>query len=167
MTVAIRPVRVADAASLNACLDAIARERKYLGFIEAPPVAESVKFLEQFVKQGWPLLVACDGDTIVGWCDVSPMTREGFRHSSIFGMGLAAQFRGRGLGRKLAEATLAAADTLGLERIELGVFVDNARAIALYEKLGFVREGIRRRARKLDGVYSDILSMARVTPSID
>ncbi len=167
MTVEIRPVRVADAASLNACLDAIARERRYLGFVAAPPVAESVKFLEQFVQHGWPLLVACDGDTIVGWCGIDPMSRPGFTHSGILGMGLLKDWRGQGLGRKLAEATLAAADKFGLERVELGVYVDNSRAIALYEKLGFRQEGKRHRARKLDGVYTDMLLMARITPSID
>ena len=45
----------------------------------------------------------------------------------------------------------------GLERVELEVFASNARAVALYRRTGFVEEGRRRCARKLDGIYDDIL----------
>jgi len=68
--------------------------------------------------------------------------------------------RGRGVGRRLAEAAIAAAKAQGAERIELEVFASNTRAIALYERLGFVREGVKRNARKLDGEYDDIVQMA-------
>lgn len=47
-----------------------------------------------------------------------------------------------------------------LERIELDVFASNKPAIALYEKLGFTREGIKRGARKIDGVSDDVVLMA-------
>jgi hypothetical protein len=48
----------------------------------------------------------------------------------------------------------------GVERIELEVFASNATAIALYRRLGFVTEGVRRRARMLDGQHDDNLMMA-------
>lgn len=50
-----------------------------------------------------------------------------------------------------------AARTKGLEKIELEVFASNAAAIRLYESAGFVQEGCKARARKLDGRYDDIL----------
>ena len=46
--------------------------------------------------------------------------------------------------------------------VELGVFAGNTRAIQLYEQLGFAHEGVRRRARKLDGMYEDNVMMALV-----
>lgn len=49
---------------------------------------------------------------------------------------------------------------MGLERVELEVFASNAPAIALYEKMGFVTEGVKKRARKLDGLYDDVVQMA-------
>ena len=52
------------------------------------------------------------------------------------------------------------ARAVGLERIELDVFASNVAAIALYGKHGFGVEGLRRRARKIDGRYDDILEMA-------
>lgn len=55
---------------------------------------------------------------------------------------------------------IASAVAQGMERIELEVFASNARAIRLYERLGFVTEGVKRGARKLDGVYEDNVLMA-------
>jgi len=49
---------------------------------------------------------------------------------------------------------------LRLERIELNVFEDNARAIRSYEKAGFRHEGRLRRAQFGDGQYFDVLRMA-------
>jgi len=45
-------------------------------------------------------------------------------------------------------------------RIELEVFASNVAAIRLYEKLGFRREGLKRRFRILDGFYGDNIMMA-------
>jgi ribosomal protein S18 acetylase RimI-like enzyme len=163
----IRPARLDDASGHNACVDVVARERRYLGMIQAPPLADSVKFLEAILTNDWPLFVAdCDGQ-IVGWCDIAGLTRPGTTHCGVLGMGLLPAWRGQGLGRRLAQAALAKANAIGLERVQLEVYADNAPAIALSGKLGFAVEGKRRRARKLDGVYTDILMMARLTPPHD
>ena len=69
-------------------------------------------------------------------------------------------YRRRGLGRKLATKTIEDARAAKIERIELEVFASNMAAIALYRTLGFIVEGTKRQARKLDGVCEDILMMA-------
>ncbi|VEB44801.1 putative acetyltransferase YhhY [Chromobacterium violaceum] len=51
---------------------------------------------------------------------------------------------------------------LGLRRIELTVFADNARAQGLYRKFGFVEEARMRAYALRDGVYQDVLAMARL-----
>ena len=61
------------------------------------------------------------------------------------------------------EAALDLADNwLNLTRVELSVYVDNAPAIALYEKFGFEVEGTHRRFAYRGGEYVDSYSMARV-----
>ena len=50
--------------------------------------------------------------------------------------------------------------TLGLERVWLTVNASNARAIRSYEKVGFQREGLMRRAFRVDGQLRDVLLMA-------
>jgi L-phenylalanine/L-methionine N-acetyltransferase len=49
-------------------------------------------------------------------------------------------------------------------RLELTVFVDNAPAIALYERFDFRTEGTHRAYAMRDGVYCDVLTMARLHP---
>ena len=78
------------------------------------------------------------------------------------GVGLVPAYRGRGLGSRLIEAALERARAAGFVRIELDVYADNARAIALYERLGFVREGVVRDAVFVDGEYRDAIAMALV-----
>lgn len=51
-----------------------------------------------------------------------------------------------------------------LIRAQLDVNIDNAPAIALYERFGFEREGIRRADVFRDGAYVDTFSMARLKP---
>ena len=80
-------------------------------------------------------------------------------------MGLLPHVQGRGLGRRLAEVTVDAARARGVERVELEVFASNTRAIRLYERLGFVHEGVRCRARYIDGAYDDNVMMALIFDS--
>jgi L-phenylalanine/L-methionine N-acetyltransferase len=72
-------------------------------------------------------------------------------------------FVGRGVGSALLAAAIECADhSLGLRRIELTVFADNAPAIALYRKFGFVEEGRARGDAMRAGQLADGLRMARL-----
>ncbi|HEX7977940.1 MAG TPA: GNAT family N-acetyltransferase [Gemmatimonadaceae bacterium] len=155
------PTTEAHIAGLQRCVDAVARERRWLGFLEGPPLVQTRAFVEMILRGAGVQFVALDdADEVVGWCDVIRLDLEPFRHGWRLGMGLLPAVRGHGVGRRLAEAAIAAAKERGAERIELEVFASNTRAIALYERLGFVREGVKRNARKLDGEYDDIVLMA-------
>jgi len=158
--VLVRESTLADAESFRACLDAVARERRWLAMLAAPPLDEVRAFLERQRRLGMVQLVAAEGSRVVGWCDVIPKQIDGFRHSSDLGMGLLRDQRGRGLGRALLEGTLERARSSGLLRVELEVYAGNTAAIALYEHCGFRHEGRRRRARRLDGAFEDVIEMA-------
>ena len=77
-------------------------------------------------------------------------------------MGIVPAYRGRGLGLRLLDATLEAAFDASFVRVESDVHADNARAIALYERAGFVREGVTRDAVFVDGDYRDAIAMALI-----
>src|SRR4249920_207120 len=102
-------------------------------------------------------LVALIDAAIVGWCDITPASFEGMTHVGRFGMGVKAGFRGQGIGKALLKAALERAFRQGLERVELEVFRSNGSAVHLYEAHGFLREGVKVGARKLDGLADDIL----------
>lgn len=75
-------------------------------------------------------------------------------------MGLVPDYRGQGLGRRLIDAALDKARQERFIRVELSVHADNARAIALYEKVGFLPEGVLRRSVLIDGRFIDTVTMA-------
>ncbi len=106
--------------------------------------------------------VALVGDELVGSCNLSGATTPRRQHVWMLGMGVAAAWQGRGVGRALMQHLLSLSDSMGIERVELDVYADNARAIALYERSGFVREGVKRREAWRDAKYVDALVMARL-----
>jgi putative acetyltransferase len=84
-------------------------------------------------------------------------------HSAGLGLSVHDAWQGRGVGTALMAALVECADhSLGLRRIELTVFTDNAPAIALYRRFGFVEEGRSRVYAMRDGVLADVLHMARL-----
>ncbi|HEY8258233.1 MAG TPA: GNAT family protein [Gemmatimonadales bacterium] len=161
MTVRIVPTVDEHLPGLHATLDAVARERRYIGLTAAFPPTQTAAFVRQILESGGVLVVAVTSATeVVGWCDVERLHLEGFRHVGRLGMGVLQAYRRQGIGRRLAMAAITAARTAGIERIELEVFASNAGAIRLYDRLGFEHEGVKRQARKLDGRYDDIVLMA-------
>ena len=79
------------------------------------------------------------------------------------GMCILDEARGRGGGRLLMETVVAHALASPLHKVELEVWTDNARAIALYEAFGFEVEGERRRHyRRRDGTLRSVFVMARL-----
>ena len=106
----------------------------------------------------------------MGWCDITPWPYEGMKHVGRLGMGVKSGFRGQGTGKRLLEAALLRAFNTGLERVELEVFGSNRAAVRLYESFGFVREGRKIAARKLDGISDDLLLYAtfkKTYPSLE
>lgn len=157
----ITPTTDEHVAGFNRCVDAVARERRYLAMLQAPPLDVSRAFVRGVLEQGGVCLLAVNAaDVVVGWCDIQRRGQEGFRHGGRLGIGMLPEARGSGLGRRLMQAAIEAARRQGMERIELEVFASNTRAIALYERLGFVREGVKRRVRRIDGRYEDDVMMA-------
>lgn len=63
------------------------------------------------------------------------------KHRVEFGIGIAKEFWGLGLGRALTEACIECAKEAGYTQMELDVVSDNASAISLYKKVGFVEYG--------------------------
>jgi RimJ/RimL family protein N-acetyltransferase len=161
--VVVRPTGLHDLPSLvNDCLNPVFLERRYLAITEAIPVGEAIGYHATHITAGHPHFVAIDGDRVVGLCDVTPAAPARIAaqaHIATLGMLLIAEYRGKGFGEQLLRATLAACRGK-FERIELDVYSHNERAHQLYLRCGFVEEGRRRNAWKLDGVTSDIIGMA-------
>lgn len=107
------------------------------------------------------VLGAFAGDTLLGVVGVARESRVKLAHKvHVWGMAVAADARGRGLGRALMGAALAHARGLpGVAKVTLSADAANVPAIALYESLGFVVYSREQDAVRVDGVSGDDLMM--------
>ena len=158
--VSIRPVRLSDADDIHA-----ARIQPEASRFTSSFPGERVTKVQAFLEGLTPhdvMLVAEVGGHVVGVCGLHGHVGKA-RHVATLGLLVHDAFAHRGIGRALCENILDIADRhLGLVRVELDVNTENARAIRLYEMLGFEREGLRRRAYFTDGKYADAIAMARL-----
>jgi putative acetyltransferase len=116
-------------------------------------------------KTDLPLAAEMNGE-VVGSAGLHPVgVALRRRHALTLGISVAPEVQGRGVGSTLMVAMCDYADNwLGALRIELTVYTDNARAIALYRKFGFEIEGTFRGYAMRDGRYADAYAMARFHP---
>jgi putative acetyltransferase len=111
-------------------------------------------------------LVAEQNGRVVGSAGLHPQPKLRRRHVAMLGISVAPEAQGRGVGAALMQAMCDYADGWAqILRIELTVFTDNARAMALYQRFGFRHEGTHRAYAIRDGVYMDVHAMARLHPS--
>ncbi|MFM9911995.1 MAG: N-acetyltransferase family protein [Methylophilaceae bacterium] len=156
MTLKIRPTTEEDAPALAECIGLIAHERHFLASTKGFSVAQTRDYIASLIICGIHLLLL-DGTNVVGWCDITPGMFEGLDHAGHLSMGLLPVYRGVGLGKTLLQEALKMGFADKFERIELEVFASNISALALYRNAGFTEEGRKRKARKLDGAYDDII----------
>jgi ribosomal protein S18 acetylase RimI-like enzyme len=103
------------------------------------------------------ILGAFEGEPLLGtvglWRESGAKTRH---KGNIWGMYVAPEARGQGIGRALLQEATARAKTLpALEQIQLGVVVTQTAARQLYASLGFVVFGVEKRAVKIGEAYLD------------
>jgi ribosomal protein S18 acetylase RimI-like enzyme len=126
-----------QAADLESALDLIERvaaERRWIG---TEPGFDRDRYRSRWRSKlddpAAALLVAKSGQEVVGCADVYPHSE----HGHVLGMFVDEGFRGRGLGTALLNRLLEWARQKNIPSLSLHVFPHNARAIALYERVGF------------------------------
>lgn len=127
-----------------------------------PPVdveARAARFRETFATEESAVAWVVDDDgRVVGTVGMHDSGPPGV---VALGMALLPEARGRGLGRVLLDAVLEHARAHDAHKVELEVWPDNARAVALYARAGFQVEGLRRdHYRRRDGSLRSALLMA-------
>ncbi len=125
-------------------------------------VADEEKWIRSHqVNPNHLLLVAVLDDRIVGMLDFSNGGRQRIAHTGEFGMSVAKDFRENGIGSCLISTLIEwARSTKAIEKINLSVHSNNERAIALYRKMGFEIEGVRKKDLKYpNGEYIDTVIM--------
>ena len=121
--------------------------------------AEETHFLVRYPEE---TSMDLEEEALAGNVAVSRISaRYKMAHRAELGIAIRKEYWHEGIGQWLMKAAITEARRVGYEQLELGVFADNARAITLYEKLGFSEYGRVPRAFRLkDGTYIDEVLMS-------
>lgn len=133
-----------------------------------PNLEEEVSFIKSIRESPNKCMIAAFvGDELAGSAQINIHTKIKTKHRSDFGIGLLQKFCGLGLGSHMTDYLIEIAANKGCELLELEVIQGNQRAIALYEKKGFIRFGERKNGIRLkEGNYlSEYLMYKDLTKS--
>ncbi|PSW16375.1 GNAT family N-acetyltransferase [Photobacterium rosenbergii] len=112
----------------------------------------------------YTLVAEVDG-RVVGHVTLFMTNKVRDRHAAFVAIAVHPSSQGKGVGRYLMEKAVEQADNwLNLIRLELEVHADNETACALYHKVGFETEGIKRLSTFKAGKYIDMVLMSRIKP---
>lgn len=153
--IAIRRLLAADAEGYRSIrLAALADAPEAFGSDVATESASPVDAFANTLRSGY-VAGAFAGERLVAIAGFRALEREKTRHrGDIWGVYVAPEARGTGVGRRLMEHVLDYARTQVLQ-VHLAVTASNGAAVALYEHLGFIRYGTEPRALKVNGRYLD------------
>ena len=159
-TLLIREVVVEDARALVDYAESISAESDFLSFgpgefgLTEPEEEEFIR--KCLASDNQLFILGSIDDTIVATLNLSAGYRPRVRHSGEFSMSVRKQYWGLGIGSLMLDTLIAwARHTQIVKKINLRVRTDNQRAILLYERKGFVKEGTIRKEILLDGKYFD------------
>lgn len=154
----VRDATFEDCDAIGAGMKVVVEEGRWLA-TESASADELANRFRQVILEGDPLLVLEEDGGIIG-----SLGMHGTETSGVLSLGMwvLPAHRGRGGGSMLVEAALAARPE-HVHKLELEVWPHNEAAIALYRKMGFEEEGLRRdHYRRRDGTLRSSLIMARL-----
>ena len=159
----IRRARPADAAALVGLAESVAAEPE--GWLVAEgawrTVGEERRYLRTLGR--YPHAAVCVADVHGSGVARHSLARDphpASAHVTDLGLMVATGHRRRGVGTALLDAAVAWARDADVRKLELHVFPHNEPALALYERFGFYREGVRKGHYRRGGAFLDAVLMA-------
>jgi len=123
-----------------------------------------IAWFEDHVKNNYPVLVAAnDQGRVVGWSALNRYhDRKGYQFTTENSVYVAADQRGRGLGKLLMKPLIEAARQRGLHAILAGIDAENEASIRLHASFGFVKVAHFRQVGFKFGRWLDVIYMELV-----
>jgi RimJ/RimL family protein N-acetyltransferase len=162
----VREAVIQDAADFIRCVRNYIADSTYMVMEPnefAPDTSQGREFIQNLIEsENSLLIVATHNEKIIGNLDITGGRRRRLRHTGLVGMGIAKDYRDKGLGQILLETGIKwARKNPMLEKLWLQIIADNTPALNLYKKMGFIEEGRQKEFIKAgDGQYYDNLLMA-------
>ena len=166
----IRPATREDALSYQAYMNEIGGESDYLTFGRneyGRPVEEVAAMIDAMSgKENELFILAFAEDRLIGALMLESGHRPRVRHVAELSITLRREFWGRGVGSALMDHSMAWLRRTGtIAKVNLRVREDHERAIKLYERKGFVSEGVSSRALYTGGQYHAVRHMGLTVDS--
>ncbi|OOE12694.1 GNAT family N-acetyltransferase [Fictibacillus arsenicus] len=142
----IRPVRVEDAEAVLSIQREVVGEKDYFIAVSEEfnkTTEEYQEWIQKIIEhERETMFVAEIEGKVVGWIVFKSQERKRMHHTGSFAIMLQKDCRNKGIGKLLIHELLRWAEEHPIiEKVSLGTFSTNTRAIELYKKLGFVEEG--------------------------
>ncbi|MBD1398493.1 GNAT family N-acetyltransferase [Pontibacter sp. JH31] len=137
MSINIRPIQPSDNEPLATLIRKVFREFKIdkPGTVYTDPTTDAL--YELFQQPASAYFVAEENGAILGGCGVYPTEGLPVGCAELVKFYLAAEARGKGIGNRLMQQSIAAARELGYKQLYLESFPELAKAVSMYEKAGF------------------------------
>jgi len=164
----IREAEISDASEVIALLDQIGQESSFTSLDEnGLSISESEMQIfidKQAQSENQITLLAFLNDELAGIINITADQRPRVRHIGDIFLGIKKSFWGSGLGSILMEEAIEWAKTSGvIRRLQLTVQKRNLAAIHLYEKMGFITEGLQERGACIErGEFLDVYLMGKL-----
>lgn len=109
-----------------------------------PMDAEAFRPIFEDLRQKGLLFVYQHGETAIGMCKLVPQYHRNAHMIYLGGVAIQPDAAGRGHGETMLREIISLAKERGCRRIELTTATFNHKAIRLYERVGFKKEGVLR-----------------------
>ena len=152
----IRQATVNDAKQVADVMNSVITEGKYTAFGKPFSEEEERDFIFSLGSRS-ALYIAEIDDKIAGVQSIGLFSAfaDSVSHVATMGTWLRSDFRGRGIGRSLAEKSFGFARSHGYRKIMIHVLAQNERALRFYRSLGFRWIGIAKEHVKLADMFHD------------
>ncbi len=163
-TCILRQPQVVDAQDILDYMSNICAETDFLTFGRDEIVwtlEEEEKFIKEHLEDSNKMITVAQIDgNIVGITDFTGGKQNRIHHFGELGITVLRKYWSLGIGSALIETLLEWAKNSGvIRKINLRVRVDNKRAIKLYKKFGFIKEGTISRQLLIENVFYDTYLM--------
>jgi len=163
-TVLLREAVKEDAAELVNYLHKIGGESDFLTFgygeLSISVNDEEALLEDSRNAQNKIMILALVGDKIIGGLHFTGGARARTRHSGEFGVSVLKDYWDQGIGTAMVQALIQwAKASEAIRKLNLRVRSDNERAVRVYEKLGFIQEGLVTREFFISGQFYSSIHM--------
>jgi RimJ/RimL family protein N-acetyltransferase len=158
--VTLRPAVTKDAKDITRSVQSIIESGEFIQKENPRSLEEEHAFIRQMDEDGNMYTAVEISGRVVGIARVIRGELEMKQHTGVFRIWLSKDGQGKGVGTKIMEYTLNWGKEAGIHKLWLTVFSGNEPAYKLYERFGFVTEGIQKNQACIHGAFQDEIYMA-------